>query len=99
MSGILKLRLHDAIYRLRFYSNALIHILSLSNSHNNVASTQHNRGDKSHCVVAALQFLPFLYSVHAENTDIRFLYHLLGHVPNHLLINHLSKERELHQVK
>ena len=34
-----KLQLHDAIYRLRFYSNSLIHILSLSNSHNNVAST------------------------------------------------------------
>ena len=31
-SGILKLQLHDAIYRLRFYSNSLIHILSLSNS-------------------------------------------------------------------
>ena len=26
----LKLQLHDAIYRLRFYSNSLIHILSLS---------------------------------------------------------------------
>ena len=36
----LKLQLHDVIYRLRFYSNSLIHILSLSNSHNNVASIQ-----------------------------------------------------------
>ena len=35
---IIKLQLHGAIYRLRFYSNSLIHILSLSNSHNNVAS-------------------------------------------------------------
>ena len=35
-----KLQLHDAIYRLRFYSNSLIDILSLSNSHNNVASIQ-----------------------------------------------------------
>ena len=40
-----KLQLHDAIYRLRFYSNSLIHILSLSNWHNNVASIQKNRGD------------------------------------------------------
>ena len=53
----LKLQLHDAIYRLRFYSNSLIHILSLSNSHNNVASIQKNRGDKSHRVIVALQCL------------------------------------------
>ena len=39
----LKLQLHDAIYRLRFYSISFIHILSLSNSHNNVASIQKNR--------------------------------------------------------
>ena len=45
--NVLKLRLHDAIYRLRFYSNSFIHILSLSNAHNNVASIQKNRGDKS----------------------------------------------------
>ena len=51
----LKLQLHDAIYRLQFYSNSLIHILSLSNSHNNVASIQKNRGDKSHCVIVALE--------------------------------------------
>ena len=50
-----KLQLHDAIYRLRFFSNSLIHILSLSNSHNNVASIQKNRGDKSHRVIAALE--------------------------------------------
>ena len=43
----LKLRLQDAIYRLQFYSNSLIHILSFSNSHNNVASIQKNRDDKS----------------------------------------------------
>ena len=49
----LRLRLHDAIYRLRFYSNSLIHILSLSNSHNNVASIQKNPGDKSHRVIVA----------------------------------------------
>ena len=49
----IKLQLHDAIYRLRFYSNLLIHILSLSKSHNNVASLQKNRGDKSHRVIAA----------------------------------------------
>ena len=50
----LKLQLHDAIYRLRFYLNSLIRILSLSNSHNNVASIQKNRGDKSHRVIVAL---------------------------------------------
>ena len=49
----LKLQLHDAIYRLRFYSNLLTHILSLSSSHNNVASKQKNRGDKSHRVIVA----------------------------------------------
>ena len=48
-----KLRLHDAIYRLRFYSSSLIHILSLSNSHNNGSSIQTNRGDKSHRVIVA----------------------------------------------
>ena len=41
-------------YRLLFYSNSLIHILLLSNSHNNVASIQKNRGDKSHGVITAL---------------------------------------------
>ena len=50
----LKLQLHDAIYRLLFYSNSLIHILLLSNSHNNVASIQKNRDDKSHRVIVAL---------------------------------------------
>ena len=50
----LKLRLHDAIYRLRFYSNSLIHILSLSKLSNNVASIQKNRDDKSHRVIVAL---------------------------------------------
>ena len=51
-----KLRLHNAIYRPRFYSNSLIHILSLSNSHNNVASMQKNRGDKSHRVIVAVNY-------------------------------------------
>ena len=49
-----KLQLHNAIYRLRFCSNSLIYILSLSNSHNNVASIQKNRGDKSHRVIVTL---------------------------------------------
>ena len=53
----LKLQLHDAIYRLPFYSNSLIHTLSLSNSHNNVASIQKNRGDKSHRVIVALAII------------------------------------------
>ena len=52
-----KLQLHDAIYRLRFYSNSLIRILSLSNSHNNIASIQKSRGDKSYRVIVALQHL------------------------------------------
>ena len=43
----LTLRLHDAIYRLGFYSNMLINIVSLSNLHNNVVSLQKSRGDKS----------------------------------------------------
>ena len=59
----IKLQLHDAIYRLRFYSNSLIHILSLSNSHNNVASIQKNRGDKSHHVIVALRRI----SCHGRN--------------------------------
>ena len=50
----IKLQLHDAIYRLRFYSNSLIYILSHSNSRNNVASLEKNRGDKSHSVIVAL---------------------------------------------
>ena len=48
-----KLQSHDPIYRLRFYSNSFIHILSLSNLHNNVASLQKNRDDKSHRVIVA----------------------------------------------
>ena len=42
-----KLQLYHAIYRLRFYSNSLFHILLLSNSHNDVTSIQKNRDDKS----------------------------------------------------
>ena len=53
----LKLLLHDAIYRLRFFSNSLIYILQLSNTHNNVATIQKNRGDKSHRVVVAWRLL------------------------------------------
>ena len=60
---ILKVQLHYAIYRLRFYSNSSIHILSLSNSHNNVASIQKNRGDKSHRVIVAIDFYYFGRSV------------------------------------
>ena len=58
----LKLQLRDAIYRLRFFWNSLIHILSLSNSHNNVASIQKNRGDKSLRVIVALIFKKHLSS-------------------------------------
>ena len=49
----LQLRYIYAIYRLRFYSNPLIHVLSLSKSHHNVASLQKNRGDKSHRIIVA----------------------------------------------
>ena len=58
-----KLQLHDAIYRLRFYSISLTHILSLSNSHSDVASIQKNRGDKSHRVIVAIQSSTRLLSV------------------------------------
>ena len=54
MEPLVKLQLYDVIYRLRFFSNSLIHILSLSNSHNNVAPIQKNRADKSHRVIVAL---------------------------------------------
>ena len=68
-SDYLKLQLHDAIYRLRFYSNSLIHILSLSNSHNNVASIQKNRGDKSYRVIVAL-FNPQVNLFSMNSTEI-----------------------------
>ena len=57
-----KLQLHDEIYQLRFYSNSLIHILSFSNSHNNVESIRKNRGDKSHRVIVALDHSRFCCS-------------------------------------
>ena len=60
---VLKLQLHSAIYRLRFYSNSLIHILSLSNSHSDVTSRQKNLGDKSHSVIVALRWI----SCHSRN--------------------------------
>ena len=55
VAGHVKLQLHYAIYRLRFYSNSLIRVLLLSNSHNKVSSIQKNRGDKSHRVIVALE--------------------------------------------
>ena len=58
-AGDPKLQLHDAIYRLRYYSKSLTHILSLSISHNDVASIQKNRGDKLHCVIVALGNYPW----------------------------------------
>ena len=60
LSSSLKLQLHEAIYLLRLYLNSLIHILSLSNSHNSVASIQKNRGDKSHRVIVALLGFGFI---------------------------------------
>ena len=66
-----KPQLHDAIYRLRFYSNLLTNILSLSNLHNNLVSIQNNRGDKSHSVIVALAhccLLLFYVRVHCCKT-------------------------------
>ena len=68
----IKLQLHNAIYRLRFYSNSLIHILSLSTSHNNVASTQKNRGDKSHRVIVALQILTYIRGSRSSHIFVFF---------------------------
>ena len=45
----------------------MIHILSLSNSHNNVASIQKNRGDKLHHVIVALG--PFTSCSHRIDED------------------------------
>ena len=70
--GLVKLQLHDAIYRLRFYSNSLIHILSLSNSHNNIASIQKNWGDKSHRVIGALERYHFVVSTLVLGLQINF---------------------------
>ena len=69
----LQLRLHDVIYRLGFYLNSLIHILSLSNSHNKVASVQKNGRDKSrHVTVAyASQFKVKVYRLETTSvTDV-----------------------------
>ena len=45
-------------YTMRFigYDSIQTRILSLSNSHSNVATVQKNRGDKSHRVIVALDF-------------------------------------------
>ena len=66
-----KLQVHDEIYWLRFYSSSLIHILSLSNLHNNVASIQKNRGDISHSVIVALE--RFQESQPTNCNDLRWL--------------------------
>ena len=65
-----RLRLQDAIYRLQFYSNSLIHILSLSNSHNIVASIQKNWGDKSHRLIVSLIINYFTNTVDRELTKL-----------------------------
>ena len=48
MATILKFkpRLHDEIYRKRFYSNSMIYTLSLSNSHRNVVSTDAEESER-----------------------------------------------------
>ena len=72
-----KVKLQQEIYRLRFYSNSLIYILSLSISHNNVASIQKNRGDKLHHVIVALPNIrlpavlqEILLAIHRDDTLI-----------------------------
>ena len=84
-----ELQLHDAIYRLRFYSNSLIHILPLSNLHINVASIQKNWGDKSHCVIVALgtqNFGVLVYAL-AFDTNIRISSPLPGSFSIFLLLH------------
>ena len=80
----IRLQLHDEIYRLLFYSNSLIHILSLSNSHNKVASIQKNRGDKSHRVIVALLslILPDDQIFDSLNFNLRFLQLLILKILN-----------------
>ena len=51
---IMSLQFTRCDYHLRFFSNLLIQIVSLSNSHNNVTSSQKNRDDKSLRVTVAL---------------------------------------------
>ena len=58
-----KQQLHDAIYQLWFYWSSLIHILSLSNSYNNVASIQKNQGDKLHHIIVAFGGIPSVSKV------------------------------------
>ena len=70
ITDLVKLQSHDAIYRLRFYSNSLIHILSLSNSHNNVASIQKNRADKSHRVIVALEMYQMKRFIDMEQSPL-----------------------------
>ena len=67
-------------YRLRFCSNSLIYILSLSNSHNNVASIQKNRGDKPHRVIVALGY----------NYTVRFIAPILRYCANVKVIRYES---------
>ena len=75
----LKLQLHSAIYRLRFYSNSLIHILSLLNSHSDVTSIQKNRVDKSHSVIVALDIPPDSKGenlLEAKGNLVKKIYHI-----------------------
>ena len=73
ITDLVKLQLHDAIYRLRFYSNSLIRILSLSNSHNNVAAIQKNQGDKSHRVTVALEMYQMKRFIDMEQSPLSML--------------------------
>ena len=51
----IRLQLHYAIYRLRFYSELLIRVYMLSISYNDISWIQKNRPDKSHCLEPALE--------------------------------------------
>ena len=84
----IKLQLHDAIYQLRFFSNSLIHILSLTNSHNNVASLQKNRGDKSHRVIVALHDAIYRLRFYSNS-----LIHILSFSNSHNNVASIQKNR------
>ena len=67
---VLKLQLHDAIYRLRFYSNSLIHILSLSNSHNSLRLQLHGAIYSPDSFVMILRYCANLKAIRYESTSL-----------------------------
>ena len=98
MLARVKLQLHDAIYRLRFYSNSLIHILSLSNSYNNVASVQKNRGDKSDRVIVALHDAILSATILLKLIDSHVSYRFEIHPCNDLVWMQKNRSDKFHRV-